>query len=68
MSEADHTALIAAAYRYLDAPVIVIWDNLATHLSRKVRAFTAGHPGWLMVIQLPPYAPRAERGQRRLVG
>jgi hypothetical protein len=28
MSEADHAALITAAYRYLGAPVIVIWDNL----------------------------------------
>ena len=33
MSEADYAALITAAHRYLDAPVIVIWDNLNTHLS-----------------------------------
>lgn len=37
MSEADYAALITAAHRYLDAPVIVIWDNLSTHLSRKMR-------------------------------
>jgi putative transposase len=35
----------------------VIWDNLSTHLSRKMRAFTSGHPDWLTVIQLPAYAP-----------
>ena len=57
MSEADYAALITAAHRYLDAPVIVIWDNLNTHLSRKMRAFTIGHPDWLTVIQLPAYAP-----------
>jgi transposase len=57
MSEADYAALITAAHRYLNAPVIVIWDNLNTHLSRKMRAFTAGHPDWLTVIQLPAYAP-----------
>ena len=57
MSEADYAGLIAAAHRYLDAPVIVIWDNLNTHLSRKMRAFTTGHPDWLTVIQLPAYAP-----------
>jgi hypothetical protein len=57
MSEADYAALITAAHRYLDAPVIMIWDNLNTHLSRKMRAFTAGHPDWLTVIQLPAYAP-----------
>ena len=57
MSEADYAGLIAAAHRYLDAPVIVIWDNLNTHLSRKMRAFTSGHPDWLTMIQLPAYAP-----------
>ena len=35
----------------------VIWDNLNTHLSRKMRAFTTGHPDWLTVIQLSAYAP-----------
>jgi hypothetical protein len=57
MSEADYAALITAAHRYLGAPVIVIWDNLNTHLSRKMRAFTDGHPDWLTVFQLPAYAP-----------
>ena len=27
MSEADYAGLITAAHRYLNAPVIVIWDN-----------------------------------------
>jgi transposase len=57
MSEADYAALITAAHRYLNAPVIVIWDNLNTHLSRRMRAFTSSHPDWLTVIQLPAYAP-----------
>jgi hypothetical protein len=35
MTEADYAALITAAHRYLAAPVIVIWDNLPTHLSNK---------------------------------
>ena len=30
MSEADCAALITAAHRYLDAPVIVNWVNLST--------------------------------------
>ena len=57
MTEADYAGLITAAHRYLNAPVIVIWDNLHTHLSRKMRAVTAGHPDWLTVIQLLAYAP-----------
>jgi transposase len=57
MSGADYAALITAAHRCLNAPVIVIWDNLNTYLSRKMQAFTTVHPDWLTVIQLPAYAP-----------
>ena len=57
MSEADYAALITAAHRDLDAPVIVIRDHLPAHLSRKMQAFTTGHPDWLTVIQLPACAP-----------
>lgn len=56
MSEAGYAALITVAHRYLDAPVIVSWDNLSTHPSGRMRAFTVGHPDSLMMIQLPPYA------------
>jgi hypothetical protein len=31
--------------------------DFTTHLSRKMSAFTTGHPDWLTVIQLPAYAP-----------
>ncbi len=57
MSEADYAGLITAAHRTLAAPLIVIWDNLPAHISTTMRAFTAAHPGWLTVIQLPAYAP-----------
>ena len=57
MTGADYASLITAAHRYLNAPVTVTWDNLPTHLSRKMHAFTTGHPGWLTVIQLPACAP-----------
>jgi len=32
MSEADYAGLITAAHRYLDAPVIVIWDYVARNI------------------------------------
>jgi len=32
MSEADYAALIAAAHRALNAPVIVIWDYVARNI------------------------------------
>ncbi len=57
MSEADYAGLITAAHRALGAPVIVIWDNLTTHISAAMRQFTSAHPDWLTVIQMPAYAP-----------
>ena len=57
MSEADYAALVNAAHRTLNAPVVLIWDNLNTHRSKVMRTFTGGHPDWLTVIQLPSYAP-----------
>jgi transposase len=57
MSEADYARLITAAHRALGAPVIVIWDNLNTHRSKKMRAFTEAREDWLTVICLPGYAP-----------
>jgi len=57
MSEADYAALITAAHRHLAAPVILIWDNLNTHISAVMHTFTGAHPDWLTVVQLPGYAP-----------
>jgi len=57
LGEADYAALIAAAHRALGAPLIVIWDNLNTHRSRKMRQFTEAHADWLTVVHLPGYAP-----------
>jgi transposase len=41
----------------LHAPVILCWDNLNTHISAAMRAFTGAHQDWLTVVQLPSYAP-----------
>ena len=57
LSEADYAALIAAAHRTLNAPVILVWDNLNTHRSQVMRKFTDAHPDWLTVVHLPGYAP-----------
>ena len=57
MSEADYAGLIAAAHHQLQAPLIVVWDNLNTHVSAAMHEFTGAHPDWLTVIQLPSYAP-----------
>jgi hypothetical protein len=39
MSEADYAALVTAAHRALNAPIVLVWDNLNTHRSRKMRNF-----------------------------
>ena len=57
MSEADYAHLITAAHRAPGAPIVLIWDNLDTHRSRKMRAFTDAREDWLTVVQLPAYAP-----------
>jgi hypothetical protein len=57
MSEADYAGLIAAAHHQLQAPLIICWDTLDTHVSTVMREFTGAHPDWLTVVQLPAYAP-----------
>ena len=57
MSEADYAGLITAAHQQLQAPVILVWDRLNTHISAVMRAFITSHPGWLTVARLPAYAP-----------
>jgi DDE superfamily endonuclease len=57
LSEADYAALLSAAHQQLHAPIILIGDNLNTHVSRRMRAFVAAHADWLTVVRLPAYAP-----------
>ena len=47
MSEADYAALVTAAHRALNAPVVLVWDNLNTHRSKKMRQFTEANSAWL---------------------
>jgi putative transposase len=57
MSEADYAALVTAAHHALNAPVVLVWDNLNTHRSQKMRQFTEANSAWLTVVHLPGYAP-----------
>jgi len=57
LSEDDYAALITAAHHALQAPLIVVWDNLNTHRSAKMRAFTDARSDWLTIVFLPGYAP-----------
>ena len=53
--ERDFAALLDAAYQQLGGPIVLIWDNLNTHVSAAMTEIIAARP-WLTVFRLPPYA------------
>jgi putative transposase len=54
-TEADYIRLLDAAHQQLGGPLVVVWDNLNTHVSRVMRELAAARD-WLTVFQLPSYA------------
>ncbi|HEV2377035.1 MAG TPA: transposase [Streptosporangiaceae bacterium] len=54
-TEADYARLLDAAHQQLGGPLVVVWDNLNTHVSAAMRELAAARD-WLTVFQLPPYA------------
>ncbi len=53
-TETDCATLLDAAHRQLGGPIVLVWDNLNTHLSAAMAELIAARP-WLTVFQLPPY-------------
>ena len=54
-SEVDYARLLDAAHRQLSGPVVLVWDNLNTHVSAAMAEIIAAR-SWLTVFRLPPYA------------
>ena len=54
-TETDYAALLDAAHQQLTGPLVVIWDNLNTHVSAAMTELVTARD-WLTVCQLPPYA------------
>jgi DDE superfamily endonuclease len=54
-TETDYARLLDAAHQQLGGPLVVVWDNLNTHVSRAMRELVAARD-WLTVFQLPAYA------------
>ena len=48
--------LLIAAHKQLGGPIVLIWDNLNTHVCAAMKKFVAEH-AWLTVYQLPTYSP-----------
>ncbi|MFL5860192.1 MAG: transposase [Solirubrobacteraceae bacterium] len=55
-SEQDYIALLDQAHQRLGAALIVVWDNLNTHVSARMRRLIEARR-WLTVVRLPGYAP-----------
>ena len=54
-TETDYARLLDAAHQQLGGPVVLVWDNLNTHVSRAMHELIAAR-AWLTVFQLPSYA------------
>jgi len=55
---ADFPDLLRYLHRRLDAPIVLVWDNLTGHIrDTGVLAFIEANASWLTVFQLPGYAP-----------
>ncbi|MFE7122467.1 transposase [Streptomyces sp. NPDC057654] len=55
-TEHDYARLFDAAHQQLGGPVVIVWDNLNTHVSAGMKHRIEARD-WLTVFQLPPYAP-----------
>jgi putative transposase len=54
-TETEYARLLDGAHQQLGGPLVVIWDNLNTHVSAAMTELIAARD-WLTVVQLPPYA------------
>nr|WP_301364504.1 transposase [Streptomyces xanthophaeus] len=56
MGERDFIELIDGVHQLVKAPIVLVWDRLNTHLSRRMRDLVAERE-WLTVFLLPAYSP-----------
>ena len=54
-TETGYARLLDAAHQQLGGPLVVVWDNLTTHVSDAMADLIAARD-WLTVYRLPPYA------------
>ncbi|MEV6734195.1 MULTISPECIES: transposase [unclassified Streptomyces] len=56
MGERDFIALLDGVHQLVRAPIVLVWDRLNTHVSRRMRDLVAER-AWLTVFLLPAYSP-----------
>ncbi|MDX6422237.1 MAG: hypothetical protein QOG28_6857, partial [Trebonia sp.] len=54
-TEAGYARLLDAAHQQLGGPLVLVWDNMNTHVSRALGGMVAARD-WLTVFQLPACA------------
>ncbi|GAA3410630.1 hypothetical protein GCM10018952_15950 [Streptosporangium vulgare] len=54
-AERDYADLLDAAHQQLGAPIVLVGDNVNTHISRAMQSYIAARD-WLTVYRLPAYA------------
>jgi len=54
-TETDYARLLDGAHQQLGGPLVLVWDNLNTHVSKAMNELIAAR-AWLTVYQLPAYA------------
>ncbi|MFC9282237.1 transposase [Streptomyces collinus] len=50
----DYRDLLVRAHIQLGGPIVVVWNNLNTHLAAWLKRYEAEHD-WLTTVRLPPY-------------
>ena len=65
-TEADYARLLDAAHQQLGGPLVLVWDNLNTHVSKAMRELDRG-PGLADGLPAPALRLRAQPGRVRLV-
>jgi transposase len=53
----DFRDLIVRARLQLGGPIVLVWDNARLHLTAGMKEFLDANAEWLIVFQLPTYAP-----------
>jgi putative transposase len=56
LGERDFIALIDGAHQLVKAPIVLVWDRLNTHVSRRMRQLITERE-WLTVFLLPACSP-----------
>jgi len=53
----DYRDLIVMTHLQLGTPVVWVWDILSVHLMQQLHDFAEENKYWLLIFQLPSYAP-----------